>query len=115
MSYNKTTQVDSMKGIKGTFYDKDGKTMTVTADEGEVRLDTKNVVLTKNPKGSTSDGGTVTADKITWVNQDQTVVAEGNARLTKGDTVATGEKATFDVPMNHATLEKNANVQKGEF
>ena len=115
MLYDRKTQVDKLKGIKGTFYDKSGKTMTVTADEGEVNVATKNVVLTKNPKGVTSDNATVTAQKITWVNKTQTVVAEGNAVLTKGDTVAKAEKASFNVPMDHATLEKNASVQKGEF
>ncbi len=115
MLYDNKSQVDKMKGIKGTFYDKSGKTMTVTADEGEVRMNTKDVVLTKNPKGVTSDKATVTAKKITWINKNQTVVAEGDAVLTKDDTVAKAQKATFNVPMDHATLEKDASVQKGEF
>ena len=115
MLYDHKTQVDKLKGIKGTFYDKSGKTMTVTADEGEVNVATKNVVLTKNPKGVTSDKATVTAKKITWINKNQTVVAEGDAVLTKDDVVAKAAKATFNVPMDHATLEKDASVQKGEF
>jgi LPS export ABC transporter protein LptC len=114
MIYDKDTMIDHMKGIKGTFYDKDGTTMTVTADEGEVNVKTKNVVLTKNPVGTTSTNGKVTADKITWMNEKQIVVAEGNARLVKDDIIATGDKATFNVPMERAKLEGNGKVQKGE-
>lgn len=69
MVYDRKAQIDHMKGIKGTFYDEDGSTMTVTADEGDVDVKTKSVILTKNPKGTTSTNGTVTADKITWNNE----------------------------------------------
>jgi LPS export ABC transporter protein LptC len=115
MLYDRKAQINHMKGIKGTFYDEDGTSMTVTADEGDVNAQTRDVILTKNPKGTTSTNGTVTADKITWKNKEQTVVAEGNARITKDDVVALAEKATFNVPMEHAALEGNASVQKGEF
>ena len=91
MVYDRKAQIDHMKGIKGTFYDEDGSTMTVTADEGDVDVKTKSVILTKNPKGTTSTNGT------------------------KDDVVATGGKATFNVPMEHATLEQDAHVQKGDF
>ena len=70
--------------------------------------------MTKNPKGTTSTNGTVTADKITWNNESR-LSLRGHARLTKDDVVATGGKATFNVPMEHATLEQDAHVQKGDF
>ena len=114
MVYDKKTQVDRMQGIKGTFFDEDGTTMTVTADEGEVNLKTKDVVLTKNPVGTTSTNGRVTADKVTWQNDKQLVIAEGNARISRDDVLATGDKATFNVALNQAKLEGNAKVQKGE-
>ena len=106
--YDKKSQISHMKGIKGTFYQEDGRSMTVTADEGEV-------VLTKNPHGTTSDGGDAVADRFTWVNKDQIVVGEGNVRLKKEDTVATAQKATFNVALDRAKLERDAHVQKGEF
>ena len=115
MVYDRKAQIDHMKGIKGTFYDEDGSTMTVTADEGDVDVKQRASSLQKNPKGTTSTNGTVTADKITWNNEKQIVIAEGHARLTKDDVVATGGKATFNVPMEHATLEQDAHVQKGDF
>ena len=111
----KKAQLAHMKGINGTFYQDDGRTMTVTADEGEVHMDSKDVVLTKNPHGVTSDGGDAVADKFTWINKDQTVVGEGNVRLKKDDTVATAQKATFNVALDQAKLEEDAHVQKGEF
>ncbi|WP_308664187.1 LPS export ABC transporter periplasmic protein LptC [uncultured Acidaminococcus sp.] len=113
--YDKKAQLAHMKGIRGTFYQDDGRTMTVTADEGEVHMDTKDVVLTKNPHGTTSDGGDAVADKFTWINKDQMVVGEGNVRLKKDDTVATAKKATFNVALDQAKLEEDAHVQKGEF
>ena len=114
MVYDRKAQIDHMKGIKGTFYDEDGSTMTVTADEGDVDVKTKSVILTKNPKGTTSTNGTVTADKIPGTTKAD-CHCRRHARLTKDDVVATGGKATFNVPMEHATLEQDAHVQKGDF
>ena len=78
-------------------------------------MDSKDVVLTKNPHGTTSDGGDAVADRFTWVNKDQIVGGEGNVRLKKEDTVATAQKATFNVALDRAKLERDAHVQKGEF
>lgn len=114
MIYDKKRDVDLVKGIKGTFYQEDGTRMTVTADEGEVYIKTKVIVLTKNPKGVTSDNATVVGDKITWNNDKQQVVVEGKAVITKDDIIAKAEKATMDVAINYAKLEKKAMVQKGE-
>jgi len=41
-------------------------------------------------------------------------LAEGHARITKGDVVATADKATMDVAIDKAKLESNAKVTKGE-
>ncbi len=114
MIYDKTRDVDIVKGIKGTFYKEDGTSMTVTADEGEVFLKTKKIVLTKNPKGVTSDNGTLIAEKVTWDNEKKWVIGEGKVVITKDDIIAKAEKATLDVGINYAKLEKKAMVQKGE-
>ena len=114
LTYDNKKENATMQGIEGTFYEEDGRTMTVTADEGTVNMKSKNIVLTKNPKGVTSDGGTVTADKITWLNKERLVVAEGHARITKGDVVAIAQKATMDVAIDKAKLEVEAKVTKGE-
>jgi LPS export ABC transporter protein LptC len=114
MIYDKERDVDVVKGIKGTFYQEDGTSMTVTADEGEVYLKNKMVVLTKNPKGVTSDNATLNAEKVTWDNEKQHVIADGKVVITKDDVIAKAEKATMDVAINKAKLEKKAMVQKGE-
>lgn len=111
-----------MKGINGTFYQDDGRTMTVTADEGEVHMDSKDVVLTKNPHGVTSDGGDAVADKFTWINKDQTVVGEGNVRLKKDDTVATAKRQPSMLPWirpnwkrMHTYRRENFNAESEKF
>lgn len=113
MIYDKDRDVDVVKGIKGTFYQEDGTSMTVTADEGEVFLKTKKVVLTKNPKGVTSDNATLDAKTVIWDNDKQHVIGEGNVVITKDDVIAKAEKAIMDVAINYAKLDKKAMVQKG--
>lgn len=113
LTYDVKKEGATMEGIQGKFYAEDGTIMTVTADTGTVNMQTKNVVLTKNPKGITSDNGTLTADKVTWLNDKRQVLAEGNVHITKDDTVATSQKATMDVAINKAKLEKDAKVTKG--
>ena len=50
MVYDRKAQIDHMKGIKGTFYDEDGSTMTVTADEGDVDVKQRASSLQRTPK-----------------------------------------------------------------
>ena len=113
--YDKKAQLAHMKGISGTFYQDDGRTMTVTADEGEVHMDTKDVVLTKNPHGTTSDGGDAVADKFTWINKDQMVVGEGNVRLKKDDTVATAKRQPSMLPWTRPNWKRMLTYRRENF
>jgi len=111
--YDKARDVTVAKGIKGTLYQEDGTTMTVTADEGEVNMKSKDIVLTKNPRGVTSDNGTLVADKVTWQHKDRLILAEGHVKITRDDTVATAKKATMQVDMKKVKLMEEAKVVRG--
>ncbi len=103
----------TLKSVDGKFYAEDGTVMHITADEGTVNLASKNITLTVKPKGTTSDGGEVTAKKITWINDGRLVVAEGDARISKEDAIATAQKATMDVAINKLKMEQKAQITKG--
>lgn len=111
--YDKGRDVTVAKGIKGTLYQQDGTTMTVTADEGEINMKSRDIVLTKNPRGVTSDEGKLVADKVTWLNKDKLILAEGNVKIVRGDTVATAKKATMQVDMKKVKLMEDAKVVRG--
>lgn len=111
--FDKKRNVNMLKGIKGEFHREDGSIVYVTADEGEADSRSKNVTLTKNPKGVLSTGGTVTGDRITWIDKTQVIIVQGKARIVKDDMIATANKATMWTKDDKAKLEGKAKVEKG--
>ena len=113
MIYDKDRDVNVLKGIKGTFYKEDGSSLILTADAGEIDMKTKSIVLTSNPAGAMSTGGTLKADTIRWINDKQQVEAEGNVIITKDDIIATAKKAIMETTIDQAKLLGEAKIRKG--
>ena len=111
--YNAVRDVNVLNGVAGKFYQEDGSDVTIESETGEIDMQSKTVMLTGHPKGVFSNGGELTADKLTWLSKDEKIVAEGNVKITKDDIVATAQKATMEIAMEHLRLEGEALVQKG--
>ncbi len=111
--YDADRDVNVLKGVTGKFYQEDGSNIAIKSDAGEVDMKTKTIILTGNAKGVFSGGGDIVGDKLTWSGITKLIIAEGNAKLTKDDIVATANKATMDTNNEHFKLEGDALVQKG--
>jgi LPS export ABC transporter protein LptC len=111
--YDAVRDVNVLKGVAGKFYQEDGSNITIESETGEIDLQKKTVMLTGHPKGVFSNGGELTADKLTWFSKEQKIIADGSVKITKDDVVATAQKATMEIAMEHLRLEGEALVQKG--
>ncbi|MDD4321442.1 MAG: LPS export ABC transporter periplasmic protein LptC [Acidaminococcaceae bacterium] len=111
--YDADRDVNVLTGVTGKFYQEDGSNIAIKSDAGEVNMKTKTITLTGNAKGVFSGGGDIVGDKLTWSSITKLITAEGNAKLTKDDIVATANKAIMDTANEHFKLEGDALVQKG--
>lgn len=102
-----------LTNIKGIFYKDDGGTIEVTAPEAIMDTKTRDVVMTGSVKAVSSDGATFTAREARWAGQDRRFFGSGDVRLTRDDTVITGDRIESDANMAKVRVEGNAHVVKG--
>lgn len=102
-----------LTNIKGTFYKKDGGTIVITAPDALTDTKTRDVFLTGNVKAVSNDGATFTAREAHWAGQDRRFFGSGDVRLTRDDTVITGDRMESDENMAKVRVEGNAHVVKG--
>lgn len=111
--YDKKRDTNILKNVRGKFYREDGSVLSLTSKSGEASMKTKDIILIDSVKGVLSTGGTVTADKMTWVNAKKLVIGEGHVKIVKDNVVATANKGTMDTGLEKLRLEGKAKVVKG--
>ena len=113
VNFDIDTQDASMRGIVGTFYGKDGRTLELKADEGHMDHETRNVTLTGNVSAATSDGATLTADDLMWTAAAGELSATGEPQITRDDLRATGDVITSSDEFQQFRITGNARIEKG--
>lgn len=105
--------------LQGLSFTRSKEPVTITADALE--FDYRSRVLTYRGKVMTQQGDTqLQADLLTLTfeknegNRLESVVAEGNVRLLKGEREATAARAEFDQKERIVVLRKDAVVRSGQ-
>lgn len=110
---NKTKKV-FLNNVKGIFYRENGGTVTILARKGIADTATKEVFLEGEVTAlSSTDGATFAAPKVRWAGEVRWFFAEGGVKLTRADTVVTGDKLDSDADMEQIQIRGNAKVLKG--
>lgn len=107
------TNLLTLTNIKGIFYKDDGGTIEVTAPGAFVDTKTRDVTMTGSVKAVSSDGATFTAAEAHWAGQERHFSGNGNVRITRDDTVITGDRMESDANLEKVRVEGNAHVVKG--
>lgn len=107
------TNDTTMEGIEGTFYSKDGRTLTLQADEGSMDSATRDVVLTGSIQATMSDGARLQAQELKWTSAEGVLTAEGDAAITRDDVRATGDRIMSSDEFQQFTITGNARIEKG--
>jgi LPS export ABC transporter protein LptC len=107
------TQNADLTGIKGTFYRENGGKIDMTAAHALVDSKTHDVVLDGDIKAVSSDGAAFAAPKARWVNGRQYIYGSGGVRLTRQDTVITGDELESDANLEKVKVSGNAHIIRG--
>jgi len=103
-----------MTGITGHFYAEDGRQAELKAESGSYDDKTKNIKLTGGIEVETSDGARLTSKELEWLGKEEILAAIGDARVTKEDMLATGERIESGDAFNKIKITGKAHIEKGE-
>lgn len=102
-----------LKKINGTFYQEKGGKVDLVAQEGILDTKTHDIVLQGDIKATSSDGAVFTAPQGKYVDQTKFFYGTGGIRLTRGETVITGDSIEADTAMEKVKVQGNAKAVTG--
>ena len=108
-----TTQIAEFDKIKGKFYQKDGKVLELTANNGTYNQVTKDVHIEGEVEFLDGDGGKLTSKNLDWNGAEELLVASEDVKISKDDMQAFGDKAESKDGFKHFFLKGHARVIKG--
>ena len=85
------TQNAQLKDLTAHFYQEDGRTAEVKAQEGAYDAATHDIEVKGEVTVTTSDGAQLTSDKLVWKAAEEKLSAIGNAYAQRDDMHATGD------------------------
>ena len=110
---NIETRDAELEKITGHFYAEDGRVVEVTADKGSYNEKTKDIVIAGNVDVKNSDGARLTSDELRWEAKKEILAASGNAKVTKEDMLATGQRIESSDGFNKVKVIGKAHLVKG--
>ena len=110
---DKAQNMAYLKGIKGKVYRKDGSYIDVSAEKGEAALNKNDFALEGKVVAILNSGGAFYADKISWKQQGDKIIAVGHVKLIKDAYTATADAAYSTSTFQQVKLKGNAKVTKG--
>ena len=102
-----------LEGIKGKLYRKDGSYIDVSAEKGEAALNKNDFSLEGKVVAILNSGGEFYADKISWKQQGDKIIAVGHVKLIKDAYTVTADAAYSTSTFQQVKLKGNAKVTKG--
>lgn len=102
-----------LEKLSGHFYAADGRIVEVKADRGTYADATKDIAITGHVEIKNSDGAQLTSDELRWEAQKELLAAIGNARASKEDMLAAGERIESTDGFNKIKIIGKAHLAKG--
>ena len=120
LSAEKIETIENNKKVKfinasGTFYKRNAKDekMSLVAEEAIIDLETKSIQAKGNVKMTTDDGTELIAAIADWDNNTGKFIGSGGIKLTKEDTVITGDTIESALDSDKVVVKGNARAIKG--
>lgn len=99
--------------LTAVFHRDDGTVVTLEARKGILDSTTKDIQLEGDIKAVSSDGATFMAPLAEFKNDIRRLFATGGVKLTRGDTVITGDRLESDLNTELTRVLGNAKAIKG--
>ena len=106
-------KITKMTKLKGHFYEESGRITEVIADAGQYNEKTRDVVISGNVNVSNSDGAKLTSKELIWQAKEEVLTAKGEAKITKEDMKAEGDKIESRDGFNKIKISGKAHLVKG--
>ena len=114
MDVNVETQDTECTNIQGKFYQENGDVVEIAAPHGVYEAKTKNLRLDGGVDGKTSKDATLKSEKLTWDAATNTLIAEGDAKITQGDMEASGDQLESSDGFTVFKASGHAHITKGK-
>jgi LPS export ABC transporter protein LptC len=95
--YFESRQLTVLSDVEVTFFTRDGRTLTLRGDSGELFTDTKDISVEGNVVATSSDGYRVTTAALDYTNGDRTVRGAGPVALVGQAVEVLGKGVAIDV------------------
>ena len=110
---NIDTKDATLEKLSGHFYMEDGRVVEVKADKGTYTETSKDIAISGNVAVKNSDGTELTSDELRWDAAKEILSAIGNAKATKEDLLATGDRIESSDGFNKIKIIGKAHLAKG--
>lgn len=107
------TKVLRLNNLKAVFYQATGEKVEMTARQGSYDSKTKDILMDGDIVAVAADGSRLTAAQLRYAGQDSRIYGTGGVKVTKADTILTGDKVESDTQLAKVKLSGNAKVIKG--
>ena len=108
------TQNAELTNLIGHFYQEDGKTIEIKAQQGTYDNTTKNVHIEGLVNVTTSDGAKLTSDQLDWMNNEEKMIATSKVKIYKDNLFAEGDQIESTNGFKHFKLKGNAHLIRAE-
>ena len=111
---NLDTQDTVCTNVRGKFYEDNGNVLEVTAPHGIYNGNTKNIRLDQGVLVTTTDGAQLTSDALEWVAEKAMLAAIGQAKISRDDMSASGDRIESWDGFSAFKAIGNAHIVKGK-
>lgn len=103
----------NLVNFKGTLYRADGSKIDLVGRQAEMDTKTRDIEMSGDILATASDGATFTAAQARWASKERRFYGSGGIKLTREDTVVTGNQIEGDEQLEKVKVLGNARVVKG--
>ena len=113
MTVDVDTKDVELTGLSGKFYEEDGRIVSVTADHGSYKSDTKDIQVDGNVAIETTDGAALSCGKLLWTEAEGKLTAAEDACIQQDDMQARADRIESTNGFHHFKAIGKAHIVKG--
>lgn len=113
MTVDVDTKDVELTGLSGKFYEEDGRIVSVTADHGSYKSDTKDIQVDGNVAIETTDGAALSCGKLLWTEAEGKLTAAEGASIQQDDMQARADRIESTNGFHHFKAIGKAHIVKG--